>query len=307
LIGFDLADDAGVYRLRKDLAIVQTVDFFTPIVDDPYAFGRIAAANALSDVYAMGARPLTALNLVAFPVGTLDLDVLRQVLDGGLERLTEAGVCLLGGHSIDDAELKYGLAVTGLVDPRKVVTNAGMQAGDRLVLTKPLGTGLIGTAIKADMAEPSAVTAAVDCMVQLNRQACDAMLEVGAHACTDVTGYGLLGHLGEMVEASGAGVMLDSAALPVLAGALEAARMGLLPAGGHRNRQFRQGMVKITGDVGPEMLDILYDPQTSGGLLIAVSAEKTDRLLAALRRRGVNTQAVIGEVLAEPPNQILVQ
>ncbi len=232
LVGLDRADDAGVYKVSEDLALIQTVDFFTPVVDDPYWFGQIAAANALSDVYAMGGIPKTAMNLVAFPVKQMDLSVLRRIIQGGLDKLTEAGVVLVGGHSIEDRELKYGLSVTGFIHPRKVLTKKGLRPGDRLVLTKPLGTGIVNTAIKAGLASEALTDRVTRLMAALNREAAAVMAGFDVHACTDVTGFGLLGHLAEMVSGSGAGARLDSGRVPVIAEALEFAAMGLIPKRG---------------------------------------------------------------------------
>ncbi len=235
LVGLERADDAGVYKLRDDLAIIQTVDFFTPIVDDPLLFGRIAAANALSDVYAMGGEPICAMNIACFPVREMDIAVLHEILKGGLEKLREAGVVLAGGHTVEDPELKYGLSITGIVHPERVLTNRGAQPGDQLILTKPLGTGLINTAIKGELASESAIEKAVSAMTTLNRQAAELMAGAPVHACTDVTGFGLLGHACEMVEDTPVGLVINAHAVPVFPEALEYCEMGLLPAGLARN------------------------------------------------------------------------
>jgi selenide,water dikinase len=240
LVGLDRADDAGVYRISDDLALIQTVDFFTPIVDDPYWFGQIAAANALSDVYAMGGTPKTAMNLVAFPVKEMDLSVLRQIIQGGLDKLSEAGVALIGGHSIEDKELKYGLSVTGTVHPARVLTKKSLRSGDRLVLTKPLGTGIVNTAIKAGMASLELTDKVTRLMAALNRDAAGIMSNFNVSACTDVTGFGLLGHLAEMVCGSAMSVRVFSRQVPLLTEALEFAAMGLIPAGAYKNREFRE-------------------------------------------------------------------
>jgi selenide,water dikinase len=300
------AEDAGVYKLTDDLAIVQTVDFFTPIVDDPYEFGRIAVANSLSDVYAMGGRPLTALNVVCFPQDKLDFSVLRDVLKGGLDKMHEAGVILLGGHTVDDPELKYGISVTGTVHPDKVVHNKTARPGDSLILTKPLGTGLVSTAIKGGTATPQAIARVVKSMTALNRAASEAMLAVGVSACKDVTGFGLLGHAAEMIEGTEVGMVIDSAAVPFFPEAKEYAAMGMIPGGLHRNRDFRQHMVDMGANVPQYLQDILYDPQTSGGLLIAVPESKAPRLLKDLGARGVPTAAIIGEVVDKPKGRIKV-
>jgi selenide,water dikinase len=300
------AEDAGVYKLTDDLAIVQTVDFFTPIVDDPYDFGRIAAANSLSDVYAMGGKPLTALNIVCFPQGTLDISILREVLQGGLDKMHEAGVILVGGHSVEDPELKYGLAVTGTIHPDKVVYNNGAKVGDRLILTKPLGTGIISTAIKGGAASEAAIARIVKSMTMLNRTASELMQEVGVNACTDITGFGLLGHAAEMIECTEVSMVIDSSAVPFFPEARELAEMGMIPGGLHRNRDFRKDMMAIDEKVPQYLQDILFDPQTSGGLLLAVPPKKAPKLLELLYEGGVAEAAIIGEVVAENKGRIRV-
>lgn len=272
LVGFDTADDAGVYRLTPECALVQTVDFFTPIVDDPATFGAIAAANALSDIYAMGARPLCALSIVAYPAKG-DLGVLTEILRGGAEKMREAGCAILGGHSIADEEIKFGYAVTGTVHPARVLTNRGAQPGDALVLTKPLGTGLIATALKRGIAEPAHVEASVASMLELNRDAGQALAGLRVHALTDVTGFGLIGHAREVAVASGVTLAVEAACAPLLPGALDYARAGAVAGGLKNNREFASCAVEIQGDVPPELLDVLYDPQTSGGLLAALPEE----------------------------------
>jgi selenide,water dikinase len=297
-VGLERADDAGVYRISDTLALIQTVDFFTPVVDDPYWFGQIAAANALSDVYAMGGVPKTAMNLVAFPVKDMDLSILRQIIQGGLDKMTEAGVVLVGGHSIEDKELKYGLSVTGFIHPDRVLTKKNLKPGDRLILTKPLGTGIVNTAIKAGLASPELVERVMRLMATLNRTAAETMARFDVHACTDVTGFGLLGHLAEMVSGSGNGVRVFSKQVPVFPEALEFASMGLIPAGAHKNREFREAMVVFDDDaVGRPLRDVLFDPQTSGGLLISVSGAQAGDLLKALGAGGIAESAEIGEVL----------
>lgn len=307
IIGMKQADDAGVYRITNDLAIIQTVDFFTPIVDDPYWFGQIAAANALSDVYAMGGIPKTALNLVAFPVKKMPLSILRQIIQGGLDKLREAGVVLIGGHSIEDQELKYGLSVTGFVHPERVLTKKNLQSGGRLILTKPLGTGIINTAIKAGLASPSVIAAVTRQMAALNRQAAAVMADFPVHACTDITGFGLLGHLAEMIEDGGPGLELDTESIPVLPEALEYASMGLVPAGAHKNRAFREHMVRFSSSISRISQDILFDPQTSGGLLISVDANHANDLLDALRRAGIDAAVDIGRATLESSGLIVVR
>jgi len=300
------AEDAGVYKLTNELAIIQTLDFFTPIVDDPYVFGQIAAANALSDVYAMGGKPLTALNIVCFPQKTMDLSVLGEVLKGGLDKLHEAETILVGGHTIEDPELKYGLSLSGTIHPSKVILNNGARAGDKLILTKPLGTGIISTALKGGMASKEAVARITSSMATLNRKASELMQETGVNACTDVTGFGLLGHTAEMVADTEVGMIIHSTSVPFFPEAKELARQGLLPGGLHRNREFRKNMVEIATEVPEYLADIMYDPQTSGGLLISVSAEKATALLERLLEAGINNAAIIGEVVVEPKGKITV-
>ena len=279
-------DDAGVYVLPGGPALVQTVDFFTPIVDDPFDWGRIAAANAFSDVYAMGGRPITALNLVAWPVKELSLDLLVQVLEGAASVARHAGVAIVGGHSIHDPEPKFGMAVTGLVDPERVVRNSTMRPGDKLFLTKPLGTGIISTAIKAGLAAPDQVESAVSTMAALNAAASEAMLEAGASAATDVTGFGLLGHLAIALSASDAAARIQAGTLPLLPGILELVRQGMVPSGSRANRAFVGPNVDWGDLPEPEQL-VLADAQTSGGLLIAIQPESADALRQGLTARGI--------------------
>jgi selenide,water dikinase len=269
LVGFDTADDAGVYKLTPELALVQTVDFFTPIVDDPYTYGAIAAANALSDVYAMGGTPISALSVLAYPAKG-DIDALEQILKGGADKIHESGCVILGGHSVADDEVKFGYAVTGTVHPERFKTNSGARAGDALVLTKRIGTGVIATALKRGIAAESDVQAATDSMLTLNRQACEAMLQFDAHGCTDVTGFGLIGHAREMALGSNVTLEIEAGAVRFLPGAVEYARKGALPGGLNNNRDFASCVVEIQGKLAPEIENLLYDPQTSGGLLIAL-------------------------------------
>ncbi len=306
MVGLDRADDAGVYRISDDLALIQTVDFFTPIVDDPFWFGQIAAANALSDIYAMGGEPKTAMNLVGFPLKEMDISILRKILEGGIAKMKEAGVALVGGHSVEDSELKYGLSVTGFVHPDRVLTKGGIRPGDVLILTKPLGTGVINTAIKADMAPPDLVDRLTRMMAELNRDAARVMADFPVHACTDITGFGLLGHLAEMVIGSGCGLVLRSTDIPVLPEAVEYAGYGLLPAGAFKNKEFRQNMVESDPGVDALMVDLFFDPQTSGGLLIAVAEEHAAALLERLTENGVQRSRIIGEVTATPWEKIRI-
>jgi selenide,water dikinase len=301
LVGFDKADDAGVYKLSAEQALVQTVDFFTPIVDDPFTFGAIAATNALSDVYAMGGRPLTALALVCFPEKG-DLAVLEQILAGGLAKMVEAGCTVVGGHSIRDEEIKFGYSVTGTIHPRHVFTNSGAQPGDALILTKPLGTGVISTAIKKAKAEPAWIDAAADSMTMLNRAAAEILVrpEFGVHAATDVTGFGLIGHARELALGSGVSLRIHSAQVPALPGAMDCIRQGFIPGGLKNNREFAECLVSYEAGYGGAVADdvkaLLFDPQTAGGLLISVFAANADKLLAALHAAHLPA-ARIGEVV----------
>jgi selenide, water dikinase len=282
LVGYDTADDAGVYKLRDDLAIVQTVDFFTPIVDDPRDFGRIAACNALSDVYAMGGVPVSALNLVAFSIEALGAEVLAEILGGGAEIAAEAGVAIVGGHSIDDAEPKYGMAVTGVVHPDRLLTNAGGRAGDALVLTKPLGAGAVSTAVKRGLDAP--LDAAIDVMTTLNRDASAAAVAAGAHGMTDVTGFGLLGHLHELALASGVAAEVDAAAVPAIEGVIELLARGdeaAVAGGTRRNRAFAETFATFEVTVPEERVWLVCDAMTSGGLLAAVTAADAARIPGA--------------------------
>jgi selenide,water dikinase len=306
IVGLERADDAGVYKISNELALIQTVDFFTPIVDDPYWFGQIAAANALSDVYAMGGTPKTAMNLVAFPVKDMELSVLRQIIQGGLDKLTEAEVVMIGGHSIEDKELKYGLSVTGIVHPAKVLTKKNLRPGDRLVLTKALGTGIVNTAIKAAMASAELTEKATRLMAALNRDAARIMAYFEVGACTDVTGFGLLGHLAEMVSGSGMSAKIYCGQVPMITEALDFAAMGLIPAGAYKNREFRDSMVAFADTVARARQDVLFDPQTSGGLLISIGAQQAEALTAALKDAGIDDAAQIGEILSGPEEKIWV-
>ncbi len=300
------AEDASVYKLSDELAIIQTIDFFTPIVDDPYSFGQVAAANAMSDVYAMGGKPLTAMNVVCFPVKTMDMSILKEILAGGIDKIHEAGAILVGGHSIEDEELKYGLSVTGTIHPAKVVLNTGAKTGDRLILTKPLGTGIISTALKGKIASETTVAKATKSMATLNRKASELMQEIGVHAATDVTGFGLLGHACEMIEGTDVGMLIHSAAVPFFPEAKELAEKGMIPGGLHRNREFRLNMVEINKEVPDYLADIFFDPQTSGGLLISVAEKKAPVLLERMHQEGIEEAAVIGEITTEPKGKVIV-
>ncbi len=306
IVGMDSSDDAGVYRISETEALVQTVDYITPIVDDPFTFGRIAACNSLSDVYAMGGRPITALNIVCFPTKKFTLDILREVLGGGLSVLNEAETQLLGGHSVDDPEFKYGLAVTGLVHPDRAVRNDTLHDGDLIVLTKPLGTGLIATAIKAGTAGEEVMRPFIGSMTTLNRVAAEIMLAHGVHACTDVTGFGLIGHLKEMAGKNPLRIEIDSKSVPVLPGARDAASGGLIPAGMYRNRDFVGTLCETGPSVALDLTDVLFDPQTSGGLLIAVKEESAKKLVAALHDAGVTGASVIAAVRTSLTQRIII-
>lgn len=283
------------------------MDFFTPIVDDPYSFGMIAAANAISDIYAMGGVPKTAMNLVAFPAKEMDISVLRSIIEGGIEKMKEAAVVLVGGHSIEDSELKYGLSVTGLIHPSKVLVKRNIRPGDRLILTKPLGTGIINTAIKGGLASQDTIEAAVRSMAELNKKAAEIMADYPVNACTDITGFGLLGHLAEMVSGSGCSVRVYSREVPLLPETLSFASMGLVPAGAYNNRKFRLHMVDAASSVDPITLDVLFDPQTSGGLLISVPAAYAPALQRALSEGGVKAASMVGEVLEGPDERMAVE
>lgn len=305
IVGFETSDDAAVYRISDELAIVQTVDFFTPIVDDPALFGQVAAANSLSDVYAMGGRPISALTIVAFPASAAP-EILEDILRGGLAKMAEARCTVGGGHSIRDDELKFGYAVTGVIDPQKIWKNIGARAGDILLLTKPIGTGVISTALKQGLAEEAWVAAATASMTRLNRDAAEALHEIEAaaknespvHAVTDVTGFALLGHLREMALGSGVSAKIDHRRVAYLPGAVEAARGRFFSGGMKNNREFLEGCVAFAGSVPDEFRALLYDPQTSGGLLAAVAPEFAEFALAALERRAIPARA-IGEIVSK--------
>lgn len=284
LIGHAGSDDAGVYQISDDSALVLTVDFFTPIVDDPFDYGRVAATNALSDVYAMGARPIVALNIAGFPEKVLPPDVFTDILRGGSDVATRAGVAIVGGHTVDDKELKYGLAVVGTIHPDRIIANRGACPGDKLILTKPIGTGVLSTVHKEDKLDAAGVTQLVDVMTRLNKEASEQMVAVGVSACTDITGYGLIGHAYEMASSSDVTIHIDSAAVPLIDGALDAAGGGFLTGGGHKNRKYIDPYMRLDGGIDPNLQHLLFDPQTAGGLLIAVGADRADDLLNRLQR-----------------------
>jgi len=297
IVGVETSDDAGVFRLRDDLAIVNTVDFFTPVVDDPYTYGQISATNSLSDVYAMGGEPKTAMNIVCFPQDGIDKEVLAEILRGGMDKATEAGVVVVGGHSVADDEIKYGMAITGVIDPRRVIRNVGAQVGDVVVLTKPLGTGILTTALKKAHLREEEYAAAVTSMATLNDKAARVMLRHTVHACTDITGFSLMGHTCEMAMGSGVTLHLHASALPLLPGALRLALEGYITGGCKRNRDYLADKVQASSSVPQDFNEIAFDPQTSGGLLIAVPEREVQALVRDLLAEGVLAAAVIGEAL----------
>lgn len=286
------SDDAGVYKISDDLAIVQTLDFITPIVDDPFTFGKIAATNSISDIFAMGGTPITAMNIVCFPVTTFDMDVLERILLGGLEVMQTAGVQLIGGHSIDDLELKYGLSVTGLIHPQKIYTNVGLHPDDVIILTKPIGTGTINTAIKAGISEKTHIEESIRSMTTLNACIHNYPYPEHIHALTDVTGFGLIGHLLEMAGKDSIAIHVDSASIPILPGALDYAAMGLLPAGLYRNRDFVGNRATVSPNVSRQIADLVFDPQTSGGLLIAVSPSNEAQVKDYIAQKALCTATI---------------
>ena len=295
VVGIETADDAGVYRLSDDLALVQTVDFFTPIVDDPFDYGRIAALNSINDVWAMGGTPITALAVTCFPKRGVDFSILAEIMRGGLSVLTEHGVALLGGHSVDDPQIMFGYAVTGTIDPRRVITNRGARPGDTLILTKPVGTGVISTGIKFDKARDETVEASLQTMLLAGRDAAAAMSEAGASAATDVTGFALLGHAWEMARASDVTLEIESARVPLIPGALELAEAGMLTSGDKTNRRYVGEDITMGDEVSRELVSLLFDPQTAGGLLISIDSRRAANLLATLRETYADA-AIIGRV-----------
>ena len=297
-MGIDTSDDAAVYKIDEDKAVILTTDFFTPIVDDPYTFGQIAAANSLSDVYAMGGRPITAMNIVCFPT-CLPMDILKEILRGGADKVAEAGAIVVGGHSVEDEEPKFGLSVMGMVHPGKVTANSGAKPGDMLILTKPLGVGILNTAIKAGITDEATYKKAVESMSYLNRDACEAMMKAGINGCTDVTGFGLLGHAYEMAEASNVSLEIWSDYLPIIKESIDFAKMGIIPAGTYNNEGYMGKHVHFAESIKQEIRDIMYDPQTSGGLLISVPEENSEKLLEELRKNNKTDFNLIGKVKAK--------
>ena len=307
LVGTETHDDAGVYKLTEDLAIVQTIDFFPPVVNDPFIYGQIAAANALSDVYAMGGTPKTALNLVCYPDDREPLDWLGEIIRGGAERCQKAGVVVLGGHTVRDAEIKFGYAVTGTIHPQKILTNANARPGDKLILTKPLGTGFITTAHRADACPAEVFAAATASMVQLNDIARDAILEAGAHAATDITGFGLAGHGFEMAEGSKCTLVLELSRLPLIPGAERLAHRPYLTRASATNASYVAGSLRIEGKPDPMRLEFFYDAQTSGGLLISVHTDRAESLVAGVRARGATAACIVGEVIERTDVALVVR
>lgn len=307
MVGLEKADDAGVYQLTPEIALVQTIDVITPVVDDPFAFGQIAAANSLSDVYAMGGRPVTAMSFVGFPLETTDTEVLRLIMAGALSKLDEAGCALIGGHSVKDSEIKFGLSVTGVVHPDRLLTKGGARSGDKLILTKPLGTGILNTALKAELLDAAAVEMVINKMTVLNKAPAELMTEFGASAATDITGFGLAGHAAEMAELGGVSFRIYFNRVPLLPGTQQWAEAGLVPGGAYTNREYRLNILELNLPETEEwMLDVLFDPQTSGGLLIAVPQETADELLNLIRQRGSPAAAIIGEVTDESSGRIII-
>jgi len=306
LVGHAGSDDAGVYQISDDNALVLTVDFFTPIVDDPYDYGRVAATNSLSDVYAMGARPIAALNIAGFPEKDIPPETLGEILRGGAAVAREAGVAIVGGHTVDDKELKYGLAVIGFVDPGSMVTNAGAVAGDRLVLTKPVGTGVLATALRSERLDEAGIARLIGVMTQLNRSASEIMRRFGAHACTDVTGFGLLGHANNIARESGVTVEIDASAVPLIEGAIDAVNDGQRTGGAGKNMRFLEDDLRIEGDIDEALEHLLVDPQTAGGLLVAVAKDQADAFVEALRPQHPQA-AVMGQCLPASDVQLIVR
>lgn len=305
LVGIDTSDDAGVYKLSEDVALVQTLDFFSPMTDDPYLFGQIAAANSLSDVYAMGGTPLTALNIVCY-APCIPLADMGQILRGGAEMAAEAGVVILGGHTVENADVKYGMSVTGIVRPDRIITNTGARPNDKLILTKPLGTGIVATAFKAGLAADEHIKDALMVMAQLNKTAALTLVSFGVRGGTDITGFGLLGHAVEVAQGSGVGIVIDTAALPMLPGSREYASMGLVPGGAYRNREHFGPRVSLAIGVPEDLRDILFSPETSGGLFFAVPSQVALKALELLHERGV-VAAIVGECITEHAGQVRVR
>lgn len=306
LVGLETGDDGAVYKLGEDIAIIQTLDFFTPVVDDPYQFGQVAAANSLSDVYAMGGKPILALNILCFP-NCLPTDVMEEILKGGADKVIEAGAVLIGGHSVEDNEPKYGLSVTGKVHPNKILTNKGSKPGDRLILTKPLGSGILNTAIKAEMITPEAYREVLKVMTLLNDTGINAVEDAKVNACTDITGFGLVGHAVEMAEGSEMSMLLYADKIPYIAEAKEKAEMGLIPGGMYRNKSYYSTKVEMRKTFDESLQDIFYDPQTSGGLLLSIPADEADKVLERLRKKHPCEYAEIGRVIEKEEKSVIFE
>lgn len=307
LTGFEHAEDAGVYQISDELALVQTLDFFTPTVDDPFTFGQIAAVNALNDIYAMGGKPLTAMNIVCFPIKTMDKSVLREVLRGGLDKIREAGALLVGGHSVEDHEIKYGLSVTGTISPAKILFNRGAKPGDKLILTKPLGTGIVSTALKAGAASPELIRQATACMTELNKKAAELMITAGTvHSCTDITGFGFFGHACETIEGADVGLRIFSGAVPILEGVQDLVETGFIPGGLYRNRNFRTQQVEKAPSCPDWIYDVCFDPQTAGGLFFSLPEAAAEGLVEKMRRAGIAEAAIVGDVTCDHPGRIVI-
>lgn len=307
LVSADTCDDAGVFKINEEYALVQSVDVFAPSVDDPYTFGQIAAANSLSDIYAMGGKPLTALSIIGFPIETMSHKVMNQMLMGGIVKMKEAGVVVIGGHSIKDNEVKFGFAVTGEINPKEVITNDRAKPGDVLVLTKPLGTGIIGFASQIGRASESALKAVSQSMAELNNISSEVMRKMRVTTATDVTGFGLLGHLSEMAVQSKVTAEIHAGQVPVFDGVLECVQQGIISGAVDRNKEFATQYVKAGKGVSKEMTEVLYDPQTSGGLLISIREDKSEKLIALLKKRGVAHAVVIGKIVAKSDGQIVIK
>lgn len=305
LVGIETRDDAGIYKLTDDIAIIQTVDFFTPMVDDPFVFGQIAATNAINDIYAMGGKPLLAMNIVCYPQ-CADMNILKQILAGGLEKIKEAGAYLVGGHTVDDNEPKYGLSMSGLVHPDKILGNSGARPGDLLFLTKPLGSGVVSTAIKAEMASQEAYNEAIKWMSTLNKEASEAVQTTGVNALTDVTGFGLMGHLFEMASGSNVEVEIYARKVPFMTGTMDYANMGLIPGGAYTNRDYLADKAVCDEDVDETLRDLLFSPETAGGLLISVPEDRADKLQAEMKKRGCQS-VMIGRVVNEKFSPIRIK
>ncbi len=306
LVGGTHMDDAAVYKIDENTAIVQTVDILTPIADDPYIFGQIVAANSLSDIYAMGAKPITALSIMCYPTDKIDTRIVGRILEGVADKVKEADACVIGGHTLRDTEMKCGLAVTGFVKPDKIITNNRAHSGDRLILTKPLGTGVISTALKADLAPAEAIEKVNDYMCQLNKNACDAMLKIGVSSATDITGFGLLGHALEMAEASNVSMVINTSKVPLIEETLDLAKMSLFPSGSMMNFEFVKTKVQFAHNINSELKMLLCDAQTSGGLLISVPKERSEFLLNSLIEKGITSARIIGEIIEPKERRIYI-